>query len=372
MIELSGVSLGIDREVIGVVTRPVQDRTGRLTVQVLVRSGASRIYLTDGNTSPDGGEGAIVDLLGLPQVREGSVVALSPSGTVTVLYTPDARGNSVIVTEACNSACVMCPQVAPARPVSLLERNKEIIRNIPRGTAVLGFTGGEPTVALSELIELLELCKERIPETRVELLTNGVALDDMEIVRAVLAVQHPKLSFHIPVYADVAEVHDVMTGMHSFHRTIEGLLNLARCRQSVEVRNVVTLINYLRLPQWAAFVAANLPFVEHVAIMGLEPVGRARENFDALFVGPAEAVRSIGGAMRRLLRGGIPSSIYGYQLCNLQENLWRHSRKAISDWKNSYLPQCATCDVVSRCGGFFASQLGHGAGYSAEPIRMEI
>ena len=37
-----------------------------------------------------------------------------------------------------------------------------------------------------------------------------------------------------------------------------------------------------RLTQLAAYIARNLPFVQQVALMGLEPIGFAQHNLQAL------------------------------------------------------------------------------------------
>jgi His-Xaa-Ser system radical SAM maturase HxsC len=302
-------------------------------------------------------------------LKVGDVVSLDPTGRVTVLLSAAGKDNSLVVTERCNCACVMCPQVSATAPTSLLDRNRRIVSLIPRTTEVLGLTGGEPTAVPDELAELLTLCKERLPDTKLELLTNGIALDDPVFVRRILAVGHPGLSFHVPLYSDAESVHDAMVGARGFHRTLQGLFNLARTDQRVEVRNVVTALNYRRLPQWASFVARNLPFASHAAIMGLEPVGRASENIGRLWIEPRETVPLLTEAVSILRRADVPVSLYGHQLCVLPESLWKHSRRAISEWKNICLPICKGCDVLDACGGFFASQGVHHSRH-LRPVRI--
>lgn len=54
--------------------------------------------------------------------------------------------------------------------------------------------------------------------------------------------------------------------------------------------------------------------------------------------------------------GGEPT-IYGYnhQLCLIDRHLWPFAVRSISDWKNEYHPECSSCGVAERCGGFFFS-----------------
>ena len=46
-------------------------------------------------------------------------------------------------------------------------------------------------------------------------------------------------------------------------------------------------------------------------------------------------------------------SIYNLQLCLLPETLWQHSRRSISDWKQTYLDECNKCSKLDECAGVF-------------------
>jgi hypothetical protein len=50
---------------------------------------------------------------------------------------------------------------------------------------------------------------------------------------------------------------------------------------------------------------------------------------------------------------GMNVSIYNHQLCVLDRSLWPFAKKSISDWKNMYLDECASCGVLESCGGLF-------------------
>ena len=133
-------------------------------------------------------------------------------------------------------------------------------------------------------------------------------------------------------------------------------MNLARCGVSVEIRMVLHRETIDRLPQFARFIARNLPFVDHVALMGLEMMGFVRMNLDALWADPAELSGAASSdAVVHLQRHGLNVSIYNHQLCVLDRELWPFARKSISDWKNEYLDECGGCAVQDQCGGFFAS-----------------
>ena len=82
-------------------------------------------------------------------------------------------------------------------------------------------------------------------------------------------------------------------------------MNLERCGVRVEVRVVLHRQTVNRLPQLGRFLARNLPFVEHVALMGLEMMGYVRMNLDALWIDPADYQPQLTEAVRVLLRNGM-------------------------------------------------------------------
>jgi len=123
----------------------------------------------------------------------------------------------------------------------------------------------------------------------------------------------------------------------------------------VEIRVVIHLHTYRRLPDLARFIIRNLQFVDHVALMGLELMGFARSNLDELWIDPVDYQAQLRDATLCLAQAGIRTSIYNHQLCLLDSVLHPFSVKSISEWKNEYMPECAGCRMMDRCTGFFSS-----------------
>lgn len=160
----------------------------------------------------------------------------------------------------------------------------------------------------------------------------------------------------IPLYSDIPHRHDfVVQADGAFDQTIRGMMNLARCGISVEIRIVLHRETVDRLPQFARFIARNLSFVDHVALMGLEMMGFVSMNLDSLWIDPVDYQAQLRHAVVHLQQHGLNVSIYNHQLCVLDQQLWPVARKSISDWKNEYRDECHGCIVRDRCGGFFAS-----------------
>ena len=160
----------------------------------------------------------------------------------------------------------------------------------------------------------------------------------------------------IPIYSDISTIHDyVVQSDGAFDDTIRGILNLKQLDQNVEIRIVIHKQTYQRLPQLAEFLVRNLTFVDHIALMGLEITGLTLANLGDLWIDPHDYQNELFEAVNLLADYQMNVSIYNHQLCLLNNELWPFARKSISDWKNEYMPECAGCEEMENCGGFFSS-----------------
>jgi len=114
----------------------------------------------------------------------GDVVYVHPSGFVTTLYRKGSPHNFILVTDQCNSFCLMCSQ--PPRQVDDFDRIREHLRLIDLidpETREIGITGGEPTLFKDDFLRLIEHCKNRLPNTALHVLTNGRMFYNREFAR---------------------------------------------------------------------------------------------------------------------------------------------------------------------------------------------
>jgi His-Xaa-Ser system radical SAM maturase HxsC len=294
----------------------------------------------------------------LDYLSGGDVIALSVDGQrIRVLWRHRSHQNSILLTERCNHYCLMCSQ-PPKTTLDdhLLAQAFELIRLLPRDVAEIGFTGGEPTLYGSELIDLLRLCRNLHPEAQVHVLSNGTRFADPDYAAAWGAIENPNMMVGIPIYGAEPARHDyVVQAEGAFNQTIPGILNLAQVGARIEIRVVLHKQTAPALPEIAEFIARNLPFVDQVALMGLEMIGLARANIPELWIDPTEYAGELREAVTILDRSRIHTMIYNHQLCLLPRELWPWSVCSISDWKNEYHPECVKCSVREKCGGFFYS-----------------
>jgi His-Xaa-Ser system radical SAM maturase HxsC len=290
-------------------------------------------------------------------LADGDVIRITPDRSVSVIYRLNASINSLLVTERCNSFCVMCSQ--PPRDIDdsyLVDQWMQAIPLFSRSTREIGITGGEPTLLGDSLFILLRQLKSFLPNTAVHLLSNGRNFRDLEMAKRLASIQHPDIMLGIPLYSDVASIHDfVVQADGAYDETIRGLLNLYRCSVPIELRVVIHRATFARLPALARFVVRNLQFVNKVALMGLEITGFTKTNLTELWIDPIEYQPQLKEAVDILTRGKVRASIYNHQLCVLDRTLWPLAVKSISDWKNEYMRECGGCTAMYQCGGFFSS-----------------
>ena len=310
-------------------------------------------------TAPASAPGPVI---GLPAMLEhleaGDVISLSNAGQdIRVMWRRESLQNSILLTERCNHYCLMCSQ--PPKEVNddrLMDNAFELVRLLPRTTASILFTGGEPTLYGDRLVELLKLTRNLLPFAGVHVLSNGRRFADPEFSAAWASIANPNLMVGIPIYGAEASLHDyVVQAERAFDETLQGLLQLGGFHQRIEIRVVLHKQTAPHLTEIAEFIARNLPFVEQVALMGLEMTGFARANIDELWIDPIEYKDELAEAVALLDRRRVRTMIYNTPLCLIDRELWPFAVKSISDWKNEWHPECESCSVHQQCGGFFHS-----------------
>ncbi|MCY1300139.1 His-Xaa-Ser system radical SAM maturase HxsC [compost metagenome] len=277
------------------------------------------------------------------------------------------------MTEQCNHYCLMCSQPPKRADDSwLLDEIEALIPLIPKDTPEIGFTGGEPTLNRDRFLKILGLTQAYLPRTAVHVLSNGRSFADPAFAAAYARLGHHDLMVGIPLYSDDPSRHDyIVQAQGAFDETVRGILNLKRLGQRVEVRIVLHQQSIPRLRELCEFIARNLLFVDHVALMGLEMMGFTRANLDALWIDPADYRDVLSEAVAILARYRLNVSVYNHQLCLVNDDILPYYRKSISDWKNEYAPECLACARRAECGGFFASGVQHGYSKRLRPFRAE-
>ena len=291
-------------------------------------------------------------------LRDGYVASVDTgSGFTRILYRPESFHNILFATERCNSNCIMCSQ--PPREVDdcdTVARHLRFIDLIPSPPTRLGISGGEPTLLKDGLIQIITRLKERFPDTPLTMLSNGRLFAYETLTEKLSSIGHSDFLTAIPLYANNAAAHDyIVQSSGAFDQTMQGLYNAAKHGLSVELRVVLHKQTIPGLKDLAEFIYRNLPFVRHVALMGMENMGYVKKNWELLWVDPADYAEELEATVRHFYHRQVPVSIYNLPLCVLPRTLWDFGRQSISDFKNIYIDECNVCELKDRCSGLFQS-----------------
>jgi len=291
-------------------------------------------------------------------LQDGDVLGFDYSSRkFRTLFRRNSTHNTFLVTERCNNYCLMCSQ--PPKDVDdrwLLAEIKDSLALIDPATHALTFTGGETLSDWMDFIEVLKHCRNLLPATSLQVLTNGRAFANSRIVDAWRDIRHPNLMAAIPVYASVDYVHDhVVQAMGAFDETVLGILKLKDRGQRVEIRVVLHALTAPIIAETCRWIARNLPFVDHVALMGLENTGFAIANDAILWIDPIDYRDALAEAVDHLVAAGVNVSVYNLPKCVLSRSVWPYALQSISDWKNGFVAECDQCDEKVNCSGFFTT-----------------
>lgn len=306
----------------------------------------------------------------LGHIGAGDVLIVAEDGSrVGVAWEATATHNSILLTERCDHYCLMCSQPPKERDDSYLyDRAMRIVTAMPAGARAVSLTGGEPTIVPEAFFGLLEHINTSRPDLSTHILSNGRRFADAAFADRYARLAQRDVMVGIPLYAAEPSLHDyVVQSEGAFNETVRGVLNLVAAGAGVELRVVVQKANVAQLGELATFIARNLPFVNQVALMGLEMTGLARPNSDLVWVDPNDYRSELSEAYRRLTSTGVFTRIYNHQLCVLDRELWPAAVQSISDWKNDYPSLCEPCTVKDKCAGVFTTS-GSRLSPSLQPI----
>lgn len=291
-----------------------------------------------------------IQLDNLISLHEGDVINISNDGEINFLYEIGSTSNAIFATARCNHQCIMCAQPPIKQEKDKTNFNLHLINLFDKDTREVGITGGEPTMIGDRLFDLIRHIEKKCPKAAITILSNGVKFADIDYAAKLASCRHHDLQIDIPIFSDIADLHNHIVGAKTFYKTIQGLYNLAQFGQRIGLRVVIHKQTYKRLPQLADYIYHNFPFVAQVAFMQMEVTGWAEKNLKDLWIDPYYYNKELRESVLLLNDRGITTYIYNAQLCILPPDLYPFAKKSISEWKDIYLPLCNECKLKSECG----------------------
>lgn len=289
------------------------------------------------------------------------VVEIVNNKIIRVLYRDDSEDNAIVVTNQCNSNCIMCPDSDAVRNTKENPDIKKLLEQIiciPDDTKHITITGGEPGLLKENLLKLLEECKKYLPNTEFLILTNGRVFSNTDFTNKLEESIPNNTRIAIPIYAANEDLHDEITRVKgSFRQAVVGIKKLIEKNIDVEIRVVVLKKNYKYLEKIANFIVKELPEVKMVNIMALEMTGNAYKNREQVWINFGEVKEYLYKACITIIKSGIITNLYNFPLCNLDERLYSVAHRSITDYKIRYKEKCEECRAKENCGGFFNSTI---------------
>lgn len=329
------------------VEMPSERRFGRLGLSFEVSDSGGAVGFFDGLKVRFPGVNA--------EELYGDVLMVIPGHkSASRLIRRESCHNTLLFTEQCDQLCVMCSQ--PPKRVNdqwRLPLYKQAIRLADEGVNI-GISGGEPTLQRELFFDFLEDIVSSRPDISFHVLTNGQHFleEDVPFLRSMH--ENADILWGIPLYAPDAQTHDrIVLKDGAYEILMPNLFRLASARGKIELRTVLTAINYPALPSLAKFVSSNLFFIKVWAIMGLEPIGFAKAFKEDLFVDHSAFREPLEHALDISRTRRLPATLYNLPLCTVRKEYRGFCADTISDWKKKYLPECASCELRSSCSGFF-------------------
>ncbi len=375
MKQINGTPFNIETDILGRITlsgKSIFNRKDEILVKANTKNvphGYAALITNCASTSND--KACVGNVQQLDDFNEGDVVLINPKGEITFLYEIKSLHNAIFATELCNHRCIMCPQPPVSEEVDKTPFNMKLISLMDKNTQEVGITGGEPTLIGDKLFDLIRQIQKYQPKAAISLLSNGVKFADMSYAKKLAMCKHHDLQIDVPIFSDIADEHNRIVGAKTFYKTVQGLYNLALFRQRIGLRIVIHRQTYKRLPQLADYIYHNFPFVCQVAFLQMETTGNANDNLEDLWIDPFDYNQELTQAVLLLSERGIFTRIYNAQLCVLPPEIREFAVNSISDWKDTYLPECDSCKIKTKCGGLFESNQKHHSSHLAPIIDNE-
>ncbi len=249
------------------------------------------------------------------------------------------------MTLKCNNNCISCIREFDPRSRHVHWKTiKQAIDRLPKSCHTIGITGGEPTIS-PDFFRTLRYVSNIRPNSLLFLVSNGRMFSYPEFAKKLSSLGTKNLRIAIAIYSHRPSVHDSITmSKGSWKQTIEGIKNLIAMGIMVELRIIVSRLNYTSLDETARFISANLSGVERVVFINMKYTGNALNNLKRIFIRYSKLVPHTTRAADTLINAGIPVRLFHFPLCTIPEE-YRDIAKGVTKQG----PELAFAGICNSC-----------------------
>lgn len=250
----------------------------------------------------------------------------------------------------CNNNCIMCTGIMPSPLKNPILSTSEILNQIKNGAAneeAFSFTGGEPTLR-EDLFEMFDYVNQNYPKSEIHLITNGRRLAYNDYINKMRRFK--RLEIITELHGDEG-THDFITGVPgSYKETVEGIKNALKLGFEVELRIVISKINYKKVPVIATIYKEEFPDAERVVLFPIDLIGNAFKNKNKVLVTYKEIVPFMYDAIDILSNGKAKVSLYHTPYCVLDEKYWKYVEGVtVPERRVTFAEICGGCKFMDKC-----------------------
>ena len=169
------------------------------------------------------------------------------------------------MTFKCNNNCISCildRKMTSDIPDPPLKQIKKIIDSLDEEKDYFGISGGEPTLR-RELFDVIKYLREKKPNIYTFMVSNGRMFAYRDYTKKFSELPLGDFMVGITLYGSTPEIHDKITmAKGSFEQTVKGIKNLLDFNIRVEVRTIISKMNYKDMENLAKFVTENFKGIE--------------------------------------------------------------------------------------------------------------
>lgn len=280
----------------------------------------------------------------------------------------------------CNNNCLMCTNPADfkesAAPFDIKQFKKQIkqkrLAEDREEVETIYLTGGEPTIH-PIFFSLIGSLRRIFPVAKFNILSNGRRFFYSDFVKR--CIDFGFNDFIIPIHGYNGRTHDFVTGVKgSFEQTLGGIkniLSLRKSNQKIEIRIIITKVNYKNLTKILDFLLKDLFEIDRVVLIFMEYEGEAIKNIKKIKLTYKRFLPEFG-EIKKYLNKFKEIRFYHFPLCAMPKEFWPYMWRTLREDEVVFTKKCAICGVKKFCLGIHKNYLDLFGDREFEPIKQNM